>query len=207
MMPRYKIIANPVAGQWSQRPGYDSPGRAQERVRQRTSPENEKWGKYLDALVREVDGQAQSGEDILLLSRIYTGRLEMVHRPISLNDLTESVIAGHQAMAQERGVTLEYRPETGFSRKDPVSLVDQEQMMRVLNNLVGDAIRYTPEVGRVMASTRFLRCRLQPEPEWAIIQFITSGLKGPVLAEIQQGTSCLAPPVSPRCGQFSNTPL
>jgi len=104
-------------------------------------------------LVREVDGQAQLGEDILLLSRIYTGRLEMVRRPISLNDLTENVIAGHQAMAQERGVTLEYRPETGFSRKNPVSLVDQEHMMRVLNNLVGDAIRYTPEGGRVMAST------------------------------------------------------
>ncbi len=81
---------------------------------QRTSPEDEGWNKYLDALVQEVNDQARLGEDILLLSRIYTGRLQMERCPTSLNELTGMAVARHQAMAQERGLTLEYRPETGF---------------------------------------------------------------------------------------------
>ena len=43
----------------------------------RTPPEDKKWGQYLDALVQEVDRQAQLGEDIVRTTRGYAGQLEL----------------------------------------------------------------------------------------------------------------------------------
>ena len=122
----------------------------------------EKWEQYLDTLAHEADHQAGLVEGILEISRIDAGRMEMEPRPTSLNELTEAVVASHHVLAEERGLTLEHRPETGlrpeaqsegFFGKDPVSLVDPERMMQVLNNLVGNGIRYTPEGGTVVVST------------------------------------------------------
>ncbi len=113
----------------------------------------EKWEQYLDTLAHEADHQAGLVEGILEISRIDAGRMEMEPRPTSLNELTEAVVARHHVLAEERGLTLEHRPETRSFGKDPVSLVDPERMMQVLNNLVGNGIRYTLEGGTVVVST------------------------------------------------------
>jgi signal transduction histidine kinase len=116
---------------------------------QRTPLESAKWREYLDALVQETNAQAQLGEDILQISRIYTRRVGIKPYPTSLNELTEAAIADHQTLAQEQKVTLDYDP----IELEPMVLVDSQQIMQVLNILVKDAIRYTPEGGQVMVST------------------------------------------------------
>jgi PAS domain S-box-containing protein len=116
---------------------------------QRTPLEDEKWAYYLDALVQEADAQAKLGEDILQISRIYAGRVEMAPRPTLLNELTEIAIVSHRTLAQERGLTLEHRP----ANSDPIALVNPVQIMQVLNNLTEDAIHYTPTGGQVVVST------------------------------------------------------
>jgi PAS domain S-box-containing protein len=115
----------------------------------RTPLDNEKWEKYLDALIREADAQAQLGEDILQISRIYAGRMEMAPRPTPLNELTEIVTVRRRMLAQERGLLLEHRP----ADPEPIVLANPRQIMQVLNNLVEDAIRHTPEGGQVVIST------------------------------------------------------
>ncbi len=117
----------------------------------------EKWAKYLDTLAQEADHQARLIEGILEISHIDAGRLEMEPRPVSLHELTEVTIASHQVLAQEQGVALEHRfsplRSGGAGGGGPVALVDPERMMHVLNNLVENAIHYTPEGGKVMVST------------------------------------------------------
>ena len=116
---------------------------------QRTPPEEEKWRKYLDALEQEADCQARLVEDILQISRIDAGRVEIKPRPTSLNELTEVAFASHQALVRDRGLTLEHL----LAEPGPVALVDPQQITQALNKLVMNAIQYTPEGGRVVVST------------------------------------------------------
>ena len=113
----------------------------------------EKQEKYLDVLAHQVNWLARLVNDIIQISYIDAGRLEMKPRPTSLNKLTEAVITNYQTSARERGVTLEYRPGTGPFRKSLVSPVDPDRLTQVLANLVMNGIQYTPQGGRVVVST------------------------------------------------------
>ncbi len=116
---------------------------------QDTSPETAEWKKYLDALAQEADRQARLVQDIIQISRIDTGRLEMRPRLVSLNGLTDETVVNHRRLANRRGVELEHRP----AAPGPETLVDAGRMMQVLNNLVENATRYTPKGGKVVVST------------------------------------------------------
>ncbi|HEC33633.1 MAG TPA: GAF domain-containing protein, partial [Chloroflexi bacterium] len=109
----------------------------------------EKWREYLQPLLQEADHQARLVEDILQISRIDAGRLGLKPCPTLLNELTEMTIINHQALAQERRLTLEHQP----AEPGPAVLVDPEWVMQALNNLVTNALYYTPEGGRVVVST------------------------------------------------------
>lgn len=127
---------------------------------QRTKPEDERWAEYLDALANEADRQARLVEDILHISRVDTGRLSLKPRIVSLDELVELVCESHKVLAQGRGLVLEHghgdasaRGAAESSDEPPLTLVDADRMMQVLNNLVENAIQYTLEGGRVAVST------------------------------------------------------
>ncbi len=110
-------------------------------------PDN--WQEYVDLLAQQADHQAELVESILEISRVDAGRLEIEPRPTSLNSLTETAITRHAELAQEQNLTLIHRP----ADSDPTALVDSKRLMQVLNNLVSNAIRYTPPEGTVTIST------------------------------------------------------
>jgi len=109
----------------------------------------DKWEEYLDALAQEADRQARLVEEILQISRIEAGRLEITPRPTPLNELTEAVFANHQPLAQQGELAMEHRP----TEPGPVVLVDPDRMTQVLTNVVSNAIQYTPRGGKVVIST------------------------------------------------------
>ena len=117
---------------------------------QQMSQGDRNWDRYLKSLAQEADRQARLVENILQISRIETGRMEIHPRRIPLNELVEVTVRSHEVLAQNRGLTLEQRPDT----PGPSALVDPERMMQVLNNLVENAIRYTPQGGTVTVTTR-----------------------------------------------------
>jgi len=122
-----------------------------------TSPGDERWRSYLDALTQEVNDQAQLIEDILYLSRIYSGYVEknLRRRQVPVSELTSIVFIRHYAIAQERGVQLEHQhfvpPDLGDI--ELLVMVDTGQMVAALGYLVDSAIRCTPPGGRVVLET------------------------------------------------------
>jgi signal transduction histidine kinase len=129
----------------------------------------EKWQDYLDILTKEADHQARLVEDILHISRIDTGRLEMKPRPVSLNELVETAFVSHQLLAEEQQLRLEH----GLADPQLMTLVDPERMMQVLSNLLVNAIRYTPEEGTISLTTGTAQ---EDGRLWAIIAVKDSGV-------------------------------
>ncbi len=105
----------------------------------------EKIPEYLDALETEVKRQTRLIDDILQFSRIDAGRLDLHYQQMNLNMLVELTVEGFQALAAEKEVILHYTPDT----QPLVARIDQTRIQQVLNNLINNALQYTPTGGQV----------------------------------------------------------
>ena len=83
--------------------------------------------------------------DLLDLSKIEAGKLELVLEPMSPGFLCEQAVAimKSQAEAKNLELTLGVRPDL------PDVLADRTKIEWVLVNLLGNAVRYTPEGGHI----------------------------------------------------------
>ncbi len=166
---------------------------------QRLSPGDQDWRRYLDTLAAEANHQARLVENILQISRIDAGRLEMQPRPTPLTKLTQAAIASHRPSARERGLTLERSP----AEPDLVALVDPDQMEQVLDKLISNAIRYTPEGGQVTVSTE---TREAEGRTWATVMVSDTGIGIPE-EELPHVFDRFFRGLEPRARQISGTGL
>jgi GAF domain-containing protein len=129
----------------------------------------ERWQEYLEPLALEANHQADLVEDILEISRVDAGRLNVKPVRTDLEELTEAVVANHQTRARKEGLTLTHRP----TEPDLMSLVDTNRMMQVLDNLINNAIRYTSPGGTITVSTGRTEAKGR---DWATITVVDTGM-------------------------------
>jgi PAS domain S-box-containing protein len=109
----------------------------------------EKKDEYMQVLKTEISHLMRMIEDILDLSRLEVGKLKRTtFTDLDLNLLTEQVVAAHCPLAEEGGLELRFDPGDNLA----FIFGDQNQIARVLTNLLSNAIRYTAE-GSVVVST------------------------------------------------------
>ena len=113
----------------------------------RAGPLNEQQTEFLGR-IRQAAGQMND----LVLGLLELARLDAgvpVNRePVILLDLLTSVTQEFQPRAAEKGQTLMLQPGAqGFILGDPL------RVRQVLRNLVGNAIKYTPENGQITVDT------------------------------------------------------
>jgi signal transduction histidine kinase len=129
----------------------------------------ERWEDYLEPLAREAEHQANLVRDILEISRVDAGRLEIHTEPTNLNELVEMAVEKYENQVQDRDLTLRCHLE----HPDPIALADSQWMMQVLNNLLSNAVRYTQEGGTITASTGN---RMGDARSWATITVADTGI-------------------------------
>jgi two-component system, OmpR family, sensor histidine kinase BaeS len=91
--------------------------------------------KHLDHLV----------DDLRLLSLADTGELSLTLQPMSPITLIQRVAARHAVAASQHQLDLQLKTQENL----PLVNVDVERMSQVLDNLILNAFRYTPEGGRI----------------------------------------------------------
>lgn len=101
--------------------------------------------RYLLTAQRDIHALATLVDDLFEMAQIDAGGLQLHRQPNSIADLISDTLEGFSAMAEERGIALAGKAADNV---DPVSM-DARQIGRVLSNLVGNAIRHTPEGGRI----------------------------------------------------------
>jgi len=102
--------------------------------------------------------------NLLDLSRIEAGIFPLDIRDADLREPVRSVVEAHAEMAEERGVTL-----TTTVPAETVDLrFDRERIVQLVNNLVGNALKFTPRGGVVDV-------QLTDSPSEAIIEVRDTG--------------------------------
>jgi CheY-like chemotaxis protein len=94
---------------------------------------------------RQVAQMARLIDDLLDVSRITRGTLELRRERVALNDVVDAAVDACHDDLQARGHRLRIDlPST------PIELqADRERLIQVLSNLIGNAAKYTPAGGRI----------------------------------------------------------
>jgi signal transduction histidine kinase len=87
-------------------------------------------------------------DDLRTLSLADAGQLSLQRREVDPLDLLEHTALANLPQAEARRITLNVQGERGT-----VILVDPDRLVQVLGNLVGNALRHTPDGGTVTLST------------------------------------------------------
>ena len=125
--------------------------------------------EHLKAADAELDHLTNLVEDMLEVTRIDASRVILRLQTISLDELVAPTVKRYRPLAEERGLRLEYRP----GKPDRTVEVDPERMRQVLDNLLSNAIRYTPSGGLVVVSTGTAEAKGQT---WATITVADTGI-------------------------------
>jgi signal transduction histidine kinase len=101
--------------------------------------------RYLGTAQRDVRSLSVLIDDLFQMAQLDTGGFPLDRAESSLSDLISDTLESFSELALRQGVKLEGSVD---SNVDPV-IMDTQRIGRVLNNLIGNAIRHTPAAGRV----------------------------------------------------------
>ncbi len=110
----------------------------------------DKERSYVDAIVLSSKGLLALVNDVLDLSKIESGKLELARDTINLADLVDSLIAMFSQMAQDKGIELSSQIENTLP---DFVLIDGNRVRQILVNLLSNAVKYT-ESGQVTLEAR-----------------------------------------------------
>ncbi len=105
--------------------------------------------QFVQVIKRHTDRLTKIVEDLLMLSRIETKEFQLKVEVVSVRDFIDDVIDFVKDLAEKKRISL-------ARNEIPSSLAiqaDRSYLEQILINLLDNAIKYTPEGGRVTVST------------------------------------------------------
>lgn len=105
--------------------------------------------EYMATLRRETDRLGRLIEQLLAMSHLDTGQVQLRPQATDLNSLLQVLTGDRARMIARRGLHLELHPEPEL----PSVQVDPQYIMQVLTNLLSNATNYTPQGGRISLET------------------------------------------------------
>ena len=100
----------------------------------------------LEVIERNAHSQSEMISDILFVSRIITGKLEIKHEPIDVGAIVDSVVEAIKPSAEQKSIDLSIVAD----EYDPAPVEgDAERLQQVLLNLLTNATKFTADGGRI----------------------------------------------------------
>ncbi len=122
--------------------------------------------RFLEIAARHTERLGRLLSDLTELSNIELGRVRLQRQPVDLEEVVDSVLAILRARAEAGRVRLASTIAAGTPRV----LADHDRLAQILLNLVDNAVKYTPEGGRVTVSAR------SPRPDLVEVAVADTGV-------------------------------
>jgi signal transduction histidine kinase len=120
------------------------------RLLMREGLDESKRREYLETISVECDRQIDLVLNLLDMSRIEGGVLRITHERVDVSEVISSVVKSEARFAEKRSHELRVEPLGHL----PHVCADPKALRRVLSNIIGNAIKYTPDGGRIILSAR-----------------------------------------------------
>jgi two-component system phosphate regulon sensor histidine kinase PhoR len=108
--------------------------------------------RFLEQIDEQAERLNQLILDLLSLARLESGQEIFDHQPMSLIPVLESCVEAHRERAATKSLVLTFDP--GGLDGETLVRADEEAMRQIADNLIDNAIKYTPENGSVRVSCR-----------------------------------------------------
>ena len=99
----------------------------------------------LEAIDRNAKVQAQLIDDLLDVSRIVSGKLNLDVRPLDICSVTRAAINVVRPAADAKNITLTYSAESGVGAIS----ADSARLQQIIWNLLSNAVKFTPHGGKI----------------------------------------------------------
>jgi signal transduction histidine kinase len=110
----------------------------------------EKQEKGLVVVQRNLERLSKTINALLDFSRMDVGRIALNLQPFVLGPLLDQIVTGLRSELEKKGLKLTAEIE----RDLPPVIADREKLSAVLENLIINALKFTPEGGRITVSAR-----------------------------------------------------
>ena len=100
---------------------------------------------FLDIIITETDRMTHIVQDLLTLSRLDAGNAELVLSRFPFGDAIHSVFQANALNARQHQHQLTYDPPESL----PLIVGDRSRLEQVMMNVIGNAIKYTPDGGHI----------------------------------------------------------
>nr|MBI3613478.1 HAMP domain-containing histidine kinase [Nitrospirota bacterium] len=111
-----------------------------------SGPLNDRQAQSLERVKCNADRLTRMTNELLDLSRIEAGLIDLRLEPIAIPELVADVVDGAQAFAQPKSITLRQRYDEAL----PPVTADRDKLHQVLTNLIHNAIKFTPRHGLIL---------------------------------------------------------
>jgi signal transduction histidine kinase len=105
--------------------------------------------------------------DMLMVAKMEAEQLIVNRTPVDMIQIIQQAVEGHEVMAHSKGIEfrLDLPPES-----HKIS-VDQNLFQRLLDNLISNALKYSPPKSMVTLSLEFFQATNTPAPEFQLKVF------------------------------------
>jgi signal transduction histidine kinase len=112
----------------------------------KTGEINENQAKFLSMAERNINRLTNILNDLLNLSRIESGKIELKFENLELRQLIELTASSLRPQADGKSIQIEVEvPE-----QIPAVYGDPEKIEQILTNLIGNSIKFTPDGGKIL---------------------------------------------------------
>lgn len=109
--------------------------------------------KYVETIGDSNQRMIRLVNDLLDISRVESGKIQVVPKPINLVELTQNILKETQPIAEQKQINISFK----YDQSMPLVMADPKRISMVVENLISNAIKYMRDKGKPEVSVELSR--------------------------------------------------